>query len=253
MCHGRVVSVLEGGYRIQGDIVSAFSRSVAAHVHALHERNDEAWNEADAAAERADERRRKEVKAAERERKIAARKAKFAAEVAELRAEAAEAMDTVPVEADKGDGVGHGAEVLDAVGMAAAAAMTQQQQDAVMTDANSPADAGTADTGTLEAFACAAAVGGGNVAKFAAGAAAVAGHDVQLGESGVCLESPQQAEAALSTVQGGTAEAAVGLAAALPEKGLVEARPGKRRRGAAVDYVALNKQLLQDSALDASN
>lgn len=31
-CHGRVVSVLEGGYRIQGGLVSAFARSVAAHV-----------------------------------------------------------------------------------------------------------------------------------------------------------------------------------------------------------------------------
>ena len=38
-CHGRVVSALEGGYRIQGKIVSAFSRSVAAHVRALCEPN----------------------------------------------------------------------------------------------------------------------------------------------------------------------------------------------------------------------
>ena len=38
-CEGRVVSALEGGYRIQGKIVSAFSRSVAAHVRALCEPN----------------------------------------------------------------------------------------------------------------------------------------------------------------------------------------------------------------------
>jgi acetoin utilization deacetylase AcuC-like enzyme len=31
-CNGRVVSVLEGGYKIQGGLVSAFARSVAAHV-----------------------------------------------------------------------------------------------------------------------------------------------------------------------------------------------------------------------------
>lgn len=31
-CEGRVVSVLEGGYRIQGGVVSPFARSVAAHV-----------------------------------------------------------------------------------------------------------------------------------------------------------------------------------------------------------------------------
>ncbi|CAM9682331.1 unnamed protein product, partial [Ectocarpus sp. 6 AP-2014] len=34
-CEGRLVSVLEGGYRIQGGIVSAFGRSVAGHVRAL--------------------------------------------------------------------------------------------------------------------------------------------------------------------------------------------------------------------------
>lgn len=37
VCRGRLVSALEGGYRIQGGIVSAFSRSVAAHVKALAE------------------------------------------------------------------------------------------------------------------------------------------------------------------------------------------------------------------------
>ena len=31
-CQGRIVSVLEGGYRIQGGVVSPFARSVAAHV-----------------------------------------------------------------------------------------------------------------------------------------------------------------------------------------------------------------------------
>lgn len=34
-CNGRVISVLEGGYRIHGGIVSPFARSVAAHVRAL--------------------------------------------------------------------------------------------------------------------------------------------------------------------------------------------------------------------------
>ena len=42
-CDGRVVSALEGGYRIQGKIVSAFSRSVAAHVRALCEANFQAY------------------------------------------------------------------------------------------------------------------------------------------------------------------------------------------------------------------
>jgi acetoin utilization deacetylase AcuC-like enzyme len=43
-CPGRIVSVLEGGYRIQGGVVSAFARSAAAHVSALaqpsHQRFD---------------------------------------------------------------------------------------------------------------------------------------------------------------------------------------------------------------------
>ena len=35
-CQGRIVSVLEGGYRIRGGLVSAFARSVAAHVAGLN-------------------------------------------------------------------------------------------------------------------------------------------------------------------------------------------------------------------------
>jgi acetoin utilization deacetylase AcuC-like enzyme/ankyrin repeat protein len=34
-CNGRLVSVLEGGYKIQGGIISPFARSVASHVRAL--------------------------------------------------------------------------------------------------------------------------------------------------------------------------------------------------------------------------
>ena len=40
-CQGRIVSVLEGGYRIQGGLVSAFARSVAAHVDALQATNQQ--------------------------------------------------------------------------------------------------------------------------------------------------------------------------------------------------------------------
>ncbi|KFM25821.1 Type-2 histone deacetylase 2 [Auxenochlorella protothecoides] len=43
-CHGRIVSVLEGGYRIQGGKVSAFSRSVAAHVRALADDHRMEWD-----------------------------------------------------------------------------------------------------------------------------------------------------------------------------------------------------------------
>merc|ERR1712238_49510 len=36
-CKGRIVSVLEGGYKIHGGIVSPFARSVASHVRALED------------------------------------------------------------------------------------------------------------------------------------------------------------------------------------------------------------------------
>ena len=41
VCHGRVISVLEGGYKIDGKVVSAFSRSVASHLSALSEKGAE--------------------------------------------------------------------------------------------------------------------------------------------------------------------------------------------------------------------
>jgi hypothetical protein len=47
-CNGRIVSVLEGGYRIQGGIVSAFARSVAAHVRALMDPHRQKWSGEDA-------------------------------------------------------------------------------------------------------------------------------------------------------------------------------------------------------------
>lgn len=77
-CSGRVVSVLEGGYNLRGSLVSAFSRSVAAHVRALAEPHAQAWDAEEARAERGAERRRREERAA----KHAARVAKAAAAAA---------------------------------------------------------------------------------------------------------------------------------------------------------------------------
>eukprot|EP00884_Botryococcus_braunii_P022188 jgi/Botrbrau1/8653/Bobra.0087s0008.2 len=62
-CQGRIVSVLEGGYRIQGGVVSAFSRSVAAHIKALQDPNSQVWNEEDAKIERKREEQRRAVEA----------------------------------------------------------------------------------------------------------------------------------------------------------------------------------------------
>ena len=78
--------MLEGGYRIHGKIVSAFSRSVATHVSALHEPNEEVWDEVEASVARAEERRKRDAKSLERERKIASKAARLAAEVEMLNA-----------------------------------------------------------------------------------------------------------------------------------------------------------------------
>lgn len=55
VCEGRIVSVLEGGYRINGKLASAFSQSVAAHVRALSEGCNETWDEEVANYEREQE------------------------------------------------------------------------------------------------------------------------------------------------------------------------------------------------------
>lgn len=49
---GRIVSILEGGYRIQGKTVSPFARSVAAHVRALGGANFKKWSLEEAKRER---------------------------------------------------------------------------------------------------------------------------------------------------------------------------------------------------------
>ncbi|KAK9832139.1 hypothetical protein WJX74_000443 [Apatococcus lobatus] len=51
-CPGRVVSALEGGYRIHGGIVSPFARSVAAHVRALSDPHKQRWTAEEARLER---------------------------------------------------------------------------------------------------------------------------------------------------------------------------------------------------------
>lgn len=88
-CKGRIVSVLEGGYRIQGNIVSAFARSVAAHVRALAEKNLQEWDPADAKFEREREKRLRAEAEAKRqaEAEAAAKAAEAAARNALAQAE----------------------------------------------------------------------------------------------------------------------------------------------------------------------
>jgi hypothetical protein len=68
-CNGRIVSVLEGGYKVQGGIVSPFARSVASHVRALvdggcsremYDSNEQLW-ESQFEAHILDERERKRL------------------------------------------------------------------------------------------------------------------------------------------------------------------------------------------------
>jgi len=44
-CEGRIVSVLEGGYKITGCLISPFAQSVAAHVRALMHKNEQKFRE----------------------------------------------------------------------------------------------------------------------------------------------------------------------------------------------------------------
>jgi len=78
-CPGKVVSVLEGGYRIQGGPVSAFSRSVAAHVKALAELGGGVWDGKEAAWERERERLKREKEAKARAEALAAAEQEAAA------------------------------------------------------------------------------------------------------------------------------------------------------------------------------
>lgn len=45
-CEGRLVSCLEGGYNINGGLVSPFARSVESHVWKLQEVHEECWDSA---------------------------------------------------------------------------------------------------------------------------------------------------------------------------------------------------------------
>lgn len=58
-CEGRVVSVLEGGYKIGGRFVSAFARSVATHVRALGNASSAPWDPSDVQRDQDFERRKK--------------------------------------------------------------------------------------------------------------------------------------------------------------------------------------------------
>ena len=90
-CSGRVVSVLEGGYKIQGKVVSAFARSVAAHVRALAENNGQNWDPKDARWEREHEKQLRAEAEAKRAAAIAAAATARAAAIAAMEAEAAAA------------------------------------------------------------------------------------------------------------------------------------------------------------------
>ncbi|KAK9837158.1 hypothetical protein WJX81_006872 [Elliptochloris bilobata] len=140
-CSGRVVSVLEGGYRIQGACVSAFARSVAAHVRALQDPNHQVWDPEDARWERereAERRRRAEAEAAEQ--------AAAAAAVAAAAEEAAIAAATAAAQTAAGVGSEESASAADAAPAAAGAAPAVA--DAVPGDPVAGQDAAAADVGS---------------------------------------------------------------------------------------------------------
>jgi len=111
-CHGRVVSVLEGGYRIHGKLVSPFGRSVAAHVRELAHATHEPWTPQDAAFESRKEGEAMEREARAREEEYQAWVARRTAQLEEVRqqelaqaqaAAAAVAAPAAPAAADAAD------------------------------------------------------------------------------------------------------------------------------------------------------
>lgn len=104
-CNGRVVSVLEGGYNINGGLVSAFARSVEAHVRGLAQPHSQAWDPEESRREREAEHRRKEERARRMAEKKAAAQARLARmEAAEAAAAAAGAAAGAAGTADGGGG-----------------------------------------------------------------------------------------------------------------------------------------------------
>jgi len=90
---GRVISVLEGGYRIQGGPVSAFGRSVAAHVRTLFQPNAEKYDAEASKAEFNEELRvRREIRE-KREAEAEAERIAFLERLAEEQNEAAANVD----------------------------------------------------------------------------------------------------------------------------------------------------------------
>lgn len=126
-CDGRVVSVLEGGYRIQGKVVSAFARSVAAHVRALAEANGQAWDPRDAKWEREHE---KQLRAEAEAKKAAAAAEAEAARMAAAAALAAEEeAAAAAVGGDEVMGVAEQAGGDAAAQVGSAAAAPEEEED----------------------------------------------------------------------------------------------------------------------------
>ncbi|WIA10571.1 hypothetical protein OEZ85_010758 [Tetradesmus obliquus] len=121
-CNGRVVSVLEGGYNINGGLVSAFARSVAAHVRGLAEPHSQAWDPQEPHIEREIERRRQQERAA----KVAAKRAA----ALERQKRAAAAAAATPAQGDSAAAAGKdvgSAEQGKAAAAAAAAAVEGEE------------------------------------------------------------------------------------------------------------------------------
>lgn len=247
VCNGRVVSVLEGGYRVQGQIVSAFARSVAAHVHSLAEPNEEVWADETAAAERNAEARERERKIEMKEKRAAAR---MESEAMLLRQEsglerqadslaglgsgafdglpqACGDMDMAVLAAAAGvESAGAGGAAAQAAAAGAAAAFSVMGAEKEQPGADG--DAGGAGGGPMEAVVAAVGWEGVQLATGAAAATAVA--MVEGADAGMVAAS--------------TGDVAVAGDAAAGEGG----GRSKRRRGAAPDYVSLNRELEQEKA-----
>jgi len=123
---GRLVSVLEGGYKVQGRVVSPFARSVAAHVRALAGGFADVWDSARERELLVREMRWEQEQAAAAAAAAAAREAEAEAAAAAAAAAAAEAK----VGSGKGKGGGGSAAATPAAGGAADSAASASSASA---------------------------------------------------------------------------------------------------------------------------
>ncbi|GAX85628.1 hypothetical protein CEUSTIGMA_g13043.t1 [Chlamydomonas eustigma] len=216
-CKGRIVSVLEGGYNLRGGLVSAFARSVAAHVRALADGSKRLWDPSDSEKEREMEARAKLKQLSSLQQNI---------EVGgKLRA-----ADTFVTKVDTLNGSSSSPCLAPALPVVSAT--TASVHNDVSSDQNAEMASGGTDKAVL----------GGGVISAGNDAPCKEVERMQGGKSRMEDEQTRLAASHLEAAHYAKKRDMSGFAEAAPSP--ADAGSSKRsRRGQPVDYVALNAEL----------